>query len=146
MNKCIFIGRFTKPLECRRTQGGTAVVTADIAVDSGYGEKKKTAFPTLVIWGKSAEFISRHADKGTMVEAVGEYTERKWEDRDGRKRTSVEIKVEDIKILSGWIGGEQTEQAEQATQYGGYDGLSESRSYSEAQYSEIDGDVGELPF
>ena len=146
MNKCIFTGRFVRSLECRRTQGGTAVVTADIAVDSGYGEKKKTAFPTLVIWGKAAEFISRHADKGTMVEAVGEYTERKWEDKEGRKRTSVEIKVEDIKILAGWIGGEQTEQDSQVGGYGGYDGLSESRSYSEAQYSEIEGDDGELPF
>ena len=142
MNKCIFTGRFTKSLELRRTQGGTAVVTADIAVDVGFGEKKKTAYPTLVIWGKSAEFIAKHADKGSMVEAIGSYTERKWEDKEGRKRVSVEIQCDEIKMLSAWVDGDKESQDEN-------DGYYYSTTQGGQQFSEIgneDENDEQLPF
>ena len=140
MNKVLFSGRFTKDLELRRTQKGTAVITADIAVESGWGERKKTAFPTLVIWDKSAEFIAKNAVKGTMVEVVGEYEERKWEDKEGHKRTSVEIRVEEIHILTGWA----KDKAEQEYNESPYQG-EEQGSDGAADYSEVEDD-GQLPF
>ena len=100
MNKCIFSGRLTREPELRRTNDQTAVMTVDIAVDDGYKEKKRTYYPTLVLWRHNAEFIAKYAHKGDLLEVCARFTERKWEDKEGNKRTSTEFIVDEVSIIS----------------------------------------------
>lgn len=100
MNKTIFTGRLTKEPELRRTGEGTAVLSASIAVDDGWGDKKRTAFPDLVLWSYNAEYIAKYAHKGDLVEVAAKYRERKYTDRDGQNRTAKEFEVDEVHILS----------------------------------------------
>ena len=47
--------RLGKDAEVRRTQSGMAVCSFTGAVDSGYGDKKKTTWVNFVLFGKRAE-------------------------------------------------------------------------------------------
>ena len=64
MNRAIFTGRLTKDPELRYTNDGRAVCTINIAVDDGWGEKKQTYFPAIVLWRHNAEYIGKFAHKG----------------------------------------------------------------------------------
>ena len=58
LNKVILMGRLTRDPELRYTGSGTAVANFSLAVESGYGDSKKTDFINCVAWSKTAEFAS----------------------------------------------------------------------------------------
>lgn len=99
LNKCIFGGRLTKEPEMRRTPSGIAVTTFTIAVDedrrSDSGEKE-AQFIECVAWRATAEFVANSMHKGSLVMVVGRLQFRSWTDRDGNKRKTAEINVENI--------------------------------------------------
>ena len=132
MNKTIFTGRLTKDPELRRTQDGTAVLTADIAVDDGWGDKKKTYFPTLVFWRHNAEYVAKYAHKGDLLEVSAKYTERKWKDDHGQTRVSKEFQVDEVKNLTGRQADNQSHTA--------------SQGFAPSDFAESDEEHGELPF
>lgn len=138
MNKSIFTGRLTRDPELRYTPDGVAVLTIDIAVEDGYKDKKRTGYPTLVLWRQSAEYIAKYTRKGDMIEAVTRYTERKWEDREGKKRKSVEFVVDEVKIL----------QSDHRAQDASYQDATSGHAFpAPPDYAELnDEDAGELPF
>lgn len=138
MNKSLFTGRITRDPELRHTTDGAAVCTIDIAVDDGYKEKKRTFYPTIVLWRNNAEYIGKYAHKGDLIEVSARYTERKWEDKEGRKRTSVEFVADDVKILSSKHHDHGEDVAQQAT----------SQGFSAGDFRELDDDElsGDLPF
>ena len=162
MNRAIFTGRLTKDPELRYTNDGRAVCTINIAVDDGWGEKKQTYFPDIVLWRHNAEYIGKFAHKGDLIETISRYTERKWEDREGRKRTSVEFVADEVHILSARRGenGQGGAQAApgapraQGAGYqdpGGYGGQarqvwSPPQNENGGEYEELDGSDGDLPF
>jgi single-strand DNA-binding protein len=98
INKVIMVGRLTADPEMRFTVDGKAVTNARIAVDSGYGEKKKSDFFRCVMFGKSAEFAGEYLKKGYMVYIEGRITNKEYE-KDGEKRFTTEIIVNEVKNL-----------------------------------------------
>jgi single-stranded DNA-binding protein len=54
--------------------------------------------------------LSKYARKGNLIGVSGTLTSRKYEDKDGNKRTTYEVQVDDVEILSS--KGESTEAAE----------------------------------
>lgn len=133
MNKTLFTGRLTRDPELKHTNTGTAVLSASIAIDDGWGEKKRTFFPDLVFWRHNAEFIGRYARKGDLLEVVARYTERKYQDRDGHNRVAKEFEVEDVKIISGRRSEDQN------PDQGKFDAYQE-------ECEDADAEPGELPF
>ena len=99
MNLCIFSGRLTKDCECRYTQSGKAVLNFSMAVDVGYGDNKSAVFLNCVLWDK--EKLVPHLTKGKPIIIRGEYTERKYQDRNGQDRRAVEIIVRDVEFQQG---------------------------------------------
>ena len=91
MNKVLLIGRMTKDAELRMTQSGKNVATFGIAVDDGFGENKQTYFFNVTVWGKSAEAVANYTHKGSKVAVSGKLTSRTYEDRNGNKRTAIEV-------------------------------------------------------
>ena len=156
MNKAIFSGRLTRDPELRRTNNGTAVCTASIAVDDGWGDRKNTYYPTVVLWRQSAEYLVQYAGKGDLIEVSARYTERSWEDRNGNKRTSVEFVADEVHILSkkgagSGQGGATGSQASSCGQGAGYQypgGSQAAQGPSDDQFEDLGDDPGdgELPF
>lgn len=98
MNKVMLIGRWTRDLELRFTQQGTAVATGTLAVDDGYGDKKKTYFHTIVIWGKTAEATANYSKKGNRIAIEGRLTQRNYE-KDNMKIYVTEVYAEQVHFL-----------------------------------------------
>jgi single-strand DNA-binding protein len=68
MNKCIFIGNITRQPELRLIPStGMAVCKFGLALNEGYGDKKKTYFINCVAFGKTAEATANYTDKGSKV-------------------------------------------------------------------------------
>lgn len=93
----IMEGRLTADPELRQTKNGTAVCTISIAHDKGYGEKKRTVFPTLVFWRHHAEYLCKYARKGTTIFVTAEYDEKKYQ-KNGESRKVSEFNVQDVRI------------------------------------------------
>ena len=143
MNKCIFTGRLTRDPELKHTTSGTAVLSASIAVDDGWGDRKRTFFPNLVFWRHSAEYLSRFARKGDMLEVSARYTERTYQDRDGNNRTVKEFEADEVKIISSSRRGGAQEAAQRDKIPGGDQG---EYPQNGAAYEDEEADEGELPF
>ena len=102
MNSVDIIGRLTKAPEVRYTQSNnTAVCSFSIAVDDGFGDKKKTYFINCQAWQKTAENIAKFFGKGDLIGISGKLTTRDWQDKEGKKITSTEVVVNDFSFCSG---------------------------------------------
>ena len=108
LNKVVMMGRLTKNPELRRTGSGVAVTSFTIAVDRDFAEKqsgqKETDFVDCVAWRQTGEFVDKYFSKGKMAVVVGRLQFRSWNDKDGNKRKSAEIVVENV-----YFGDSKTE-------------------------------------
>ena len=104
LNKVILIGRLTADPEMRTTPTGTQVGSFSVANNRTYnanGERKEqVSFFNCVAWAKTAEIISTYVKKGQRIGIEGRLQQRSWEDKDGNKRSVVEINVENFQFLS----------------------------------------------
>lgn len=100
MNKTQLTGRICNDIELKQTQGGVSVCSFDIAVKRPR-VKDTTDFLPVVCWRQNAEYLSRYAKKGSLIEVAGTLQSRKYQDKDGKNRTVIEIVAEDVSILYG---------------------------------------------
>ena len=100
MNKVIFLGRTTKDIEMRYSQGenSMAIGRFSIAIDSGYGDKKKTSFFNCTIFGKQAEAFEKYVPKGTKVLLECEANQNQYTDKNGNKVNSVDFIVKSFEF------------------------------------------------
>ena len=100
LNHITIMGRLTRDPELRMTQSQTQVASFTLAVDRDFGGRdggeKQTDFIDCVAWRQTAEFVSKYFTKGRMAVVSGRLQSRKWEDRDGNKRTSWEVVVDNV--------------------------------------------------
>ena len=98
MNVVVMSGRITHTPELKQTPSGKAVCSFSLAVDRPR-VKDVTDFFNFVAWDHTADYIARYAKKGDTVEVHGCLTSRQYEDRSGAKRTAIEIKVDDARVI-----------------------------------------------
>ena len=99
LNRIVLMGRLTRDPELRRTQNGTAVTSFTLAVDRDFKSQsgeKETDFIDCVAWRNTAEFVSKYFTKGRLAVAEGRLQLRDWTDRDGNKRRSAEVVVDNV--------------------------------------------------
>lgn len=96
LNTITIMGRMCANPELRRTKSETAVASFTLAVDRDKGNEKKTDFIECVAWRGTAEFAAKYFAKGRMAIVSGRLQMREWTDKDGNKRKSAEIVVENI--------------------------------------------------
>jgi single-strand DNA-binding protein len=106
VNKAILVGRLGKDPETRYTSGGQAVCNFTMATDETYkdrsGERqKRTEWHRIVVWGKQAEIAQQYLHKGSLLYVEGRIQSRQWDDREGQKRTTVEIVANNFRMLGG---------------------------------------------
>lgn len=100
MNKCIFVGRTTRDVELRYTQSANplAVGRTSIAVESGYGDKKKTSFFNISAFGEKAETMDKFVKKGTKIILECEAVQNEYTDREGKKQNTVSFNVKSFEF------------------------------------------------
>jgi single-strand DNA-binding protein len=59
----------------------------------------------VVLWGKQAESLQEYLTKGKQIYVEGRLQTRQWDDKDGNKRYTTEIKADRITLLGGGGGG-----------------------------------------
>ncbi|GLU88917.1 single-stranded DNA-binding protein [Agromyces sp. NBRC 114283] len=97
------VGNTTADVELRYTANGTAVANFTVAstekvFDRQANEWKdgKKLFMRCTAWRDLAEHIANSISKGTRVVVVGKIATREFEDREGNKRTTIELEVDEI--------------------------------------------------
>ena len=98
INVCVLSGRLTKAVELRATGSGTSVASFTMAVDDGWGDKKKTYFLPVIVWQKAAEACAKSLVKGQMVTVKGRITTRNWDDQQGQRHYVTEIVAEGVEF------------------------------------------------
>ena len=95
-----FIGRTTADVELKQA-GEIPMCEFTIAVDRPYrkDKEKEADFIRLKAFRGTAEFISKHIHKGTLISAVGSVSTNSWEDKDGNKRYSTDFIVDDVDFV-----------------------------------------------
>ena len=102
MNIYSFTGRLGRDCETRFTQAGMAICSFTVAVDYGFGENKGTNWIRCSLFGKRAEGgLPKYLVKGTQVAISGELKVREYDDKDGNKRTSVDVSVDKLDLIGG---------------------------------------------
>jgi single-strand DNA-binding protein len=101
MNNWVGVGRATKDVETRYSQGDNpmAVSKVTMAIDSGYGDKKKTNFVPIVAFGKTAEAMEKYLVKGKLFAVQGEYTTGSYKNKEGVTVYTTQITANKVQIL-----------------------------------------------
>ena len=110
VNKVILVGNLGRDAELRYTPGGAAVATLNMATtevwnDKGGQRQEKTEWHRVVLWGKTAESLNEYLTKGKQIYVEGRLQTRQWDDKDGNKRYTTEIRGDRIVLLGGGSGG-----------------------------------------
>ena len=106
VNKVILVGNLGRDIEIRYTSGGTAVATLSLATTDVWNDKagqrqEKTEWHRVVLWGKTAETLQEYLLKGRQIYVEGRLQTRQWDDRDGNKRYTTEIRSDRVVLLGG---------------------------------------------
>lgn len=99
MNKVIAIGRIVKDIELKYTQNNTPVAQFSLAINSGYGENKRTDFIECIVWRNQAENLHKYCSKGSQIAIEGSLRTSSYEDKEGNKKYITRVNVEHVTFL-----------------------------------------------
>jgi single-strand DNA-binding protein len=101
MNKVILIGRLIRDPETRQA-GETTVTRFSLAVDRRFRVKDETSptadFPSVVAFGKTAEFISKYFKQGVKMALEGRIQTGSYTDKDGVKHYTTDVIAEAVEF------------------------------------------------
>ena len=100
INTALLMGRLVADPELKTTASGLSVTGFRVAVDRSYssrdGSERQTDFIDIVAWRGTAEFVCKYFTKGQMIALQGRIQTRNYEDKQGNKRTAVEVVAEKV--------------------------------------------------
>ena len=152
LNHITSMGRLTRDPELRYTQSQTPVASFTLAVDRDFGSRdggeKQTDFIDCVAWRQTAEFVSKYFTKGSMAVVSGRLQIRDWTDRDGGKRRSAEVVVDNMYFGESRRrdGDSGDSRSSSYSSYGNSGSAGKSSAPAASAFAELDDGDGELPF
>ena len=152
LNHITIMGRLTRDPELRYTQSQTPVASFTLAVDRDFGGRdggeKQTDFIDCVAWRQTAEFVSKYFTKGSMAVVSGRLQIRDWTDRDGGKRRSAEVVVDNMYFGESRRrdGDSGDSRSSSYSSYGNSGSAGKSSAPAASAFAELDDGDGELPF
>jgi len=99
MNLIVVAGAIGKDAELKFLSDGTPI--ANFSVADNQGKEKPTIWWRMQLFGKRAESLAQYLTRGQSVTVTGTVTQREYTDRDGQKKTSQEIRVQDVALQGG---------------------------------------------
>ena len=137
LNVVAIMGRLVADPELKTTPAGINVCTFRIACDRSFaqqGQQRQADFVDVVAWRHNADFLCKHFAKGGMVAVQGRLQTRQYQDRNGNKRTAVEVVADSLSFA-----GSSKKPGGQAVDEGGEAPPSDYRDPAPA-YSQGDAD------
>ena len=103
-NKVILRGNLTRDVEVRTTASGQSVANFSLAISRSWRgqdgqQQDQTSFINCVAWGKVGDIIAQYVHKGSPLLVSGRLDQRSYQDKDGNKRSAVEVVVEDFNFV-----------------------------------------------
>ena len=101
VNRVILVGRLGKDPELSYLPSGQSVCKFSLATSRRYKDKsgewkEETEWHNIVAWAKLGELCAQHLKKGRQAYVEGQIRSHSWEDREGKKRTAVDIVVDSV--------------------------------------------------
>ncbi len=105
-NSITLVGNLTRDPELRFTTSGRGVASFGIAVGRRYqvnGEwQEQTSYFNVTAWGQLGENAAASLHKGTRVVVTGRLEQREYQNREGEKRTAIEINADEVGPSLRW--------------------------------------------
>lgn len=105
-NSVTLVGNLTRDPELRFTTGGRGVASFGLACSRRYqvnGEwQEQTSYFNIVAWGQMGENAASTFTKGMRVIVTGRLEQREYQNREGEKRTAIEINADEIGPSLRW--------------------------------------------
>jgi single-strand DNA-binding protein len=104
LNKILLIGHLGRDPELQVTADGTPVTKFSLAVNryskTSTGERKEeTDWYNISTWRQLAETCEKYLHKGSKIYIEGRLAQRKYTDRDGVQRTSIDVTATEMVML-----------------------------------------------
>lgn len=100
MNNFNCIGRITKDLEVKTSQGGTTVLNNTVAINRPFKNKqtgeREADFINFVAFGKTAEIIAQYHQKGSLIGLSGRMQSRSYQNSNDQKVFVTELVVNEM--------------------------------------------------
>ena len=112
INRVMISGRLARDAELRSTQGGMAILGFSLGVNDNRKNPQTGEWEDVPNWvdctlfGNRAQALARYLTKGSKVAVEGKLRWSSWE-RDGIKRSKLEVIVDEIELMSGGQQGQQ---------------------------------------
>lgn len=149
LNVVAIMGRLVADPELRTTQSGMEVCSFRIACERSYarqGEQRQADFIDIVAWKHNASFVSRYFQKGSLIAIEGSLQTHQYQDKNGNKRTAVEVVANNISFAgsksNGSGGGNDYQNTPSNTNY---DAVNPAPASESEDFSVID-DTDDIPF
>src|SRR4029453_14218542 len=103
-NKITIVGYLGRDAEMRYTPQGTVVSNFSVATtekrkDRGGEMQEVTTWFRVNLFGKQAEAVNQYLTKGRHDYVEGRLRQEEWAEREGHKRTSIEVTASDIQLI-----------------------------------------------
>jgi single-strand DNA-binding protein len=107
INSVTLIGNLVEDPELRFTPSGVAMAKLRFAVNRRYQDRnnewqEETSFFGGTVWREMAEAVAESLTKGTRVIVTGSLEQRSWETQEGEKRSTIEVRIDDIGPSLRW--------------------------------------------
>lgn len=104
-NQVILMGNLTRDPELRTIPSGQSVCSFSLALNRSYkgadgNWQEATDYIDVVAWGPLGERVAQYLTKGRPCLVNGRLQSSSWE-KDGVKRTKVEVNAQDVTFLGG---------------------------------------------
>jgi single-strand DNA-binding protein len=108
MNVITIAGGLGRDAELKYLNNGDPICNFSVA--DSQGRDKGTIWWNCSLFGKRGEALSQYLTKGQSVTVVGSVTEREWQDKEGNKRKSMDVRVSEIALQGGRKDAEPQEE------------------------------------
>lgn len=102
LNVVAIVGRLAADPTMRQTTTGKNVASFRIACDRGRKDANGQSIADwldIVAWDRSAEFVCKYFQKGSMIAVDGRLQSRQYQDKNGNNRTAIEIVANNINFV-----------------------------------------------
>jgi single-strand DNA-binding protein len=116
MNQVFLIGNLTQDPEIKVTQNGTKLAKVRLAINEGKDKEgqERVQYLTVTAWEKIADVVERFVRKGHKVAVTGSLQTRSWEAQDGSKRSTTDIRVINLEMLTSKAEAERIDARNQS--------------------------------
>ncbi|MDR1012495.1 MAG: single-stranded DNA-binding protein [Coxiellaceae bacterium] len=146
INKVILIGNLGNDPEVRYIPNGSAVTTISLATSESWRDKQsgelqdRTEWHRVVFFSKLAEIVGEYLRKGSKIYIEGSLRSRKWQDKNGVDRFTVEIIANEMQMLDSRATSNHQEQHHSSKVTSDSTSVPEEQEVP-AQLSSIDDDI-----